>query len=97
MEDYKNNLNFCPFCGEWEIDIIQVAEGYAAERINKAKGDVARFNSVYEEYRKAPQVTRERLYLETMEELFNSQEGDKKPTLIDGELENFLPLKNLGQ
>ncbi len=76
---------------------VQVAEGYAAERINKAKGDVARFNSVYEEYRKAPQVTRERLYLETMEELFNSQEGDKKPTLIDGELENFLPLKNLGQ
>lgn len=28
MEDYKNSLNFCPFCGEWEIDIIQVEEGY---------------------------------------------------------------------
>ena len=60
-------------------------------------GDVARFNSVYEEYRKAPQVTRERLYLETMEELFNSQDAEKKPTLIDGELENFLPIRNLGQ
>ena len=76
---------------------IQVAEGYAAERINKAKGDVARFNSVYEEYRKAPKVTRERLYLETMEELFNSQDTENKPALIDGELENFLPMKNLGQ
>lgn len=30
MEDYENSLNFCPFCGEWEIAIIQVAEGYRA-------------------------------------------------------------------
>ncbi|MCR4733581.1 MAG: FtsH protease activity modulator HflK [Treponema sp.] len=72
---------------------LQVAEGYAAERVNRAKGDVARFNSVYEEYRKSPRVTRERLYLEAMEEIFESQE---KPVLIDGKLENLLPLKNLG-
>lgn len=76
---------------------IQVAEGYASERVNKAKGDVARFNSVYEEYRKAPAVTRERLYLETMEQVFNQQAKDKKPTLIDGSLENILPIKNLAQ
>ncbi len=73
---------------------IQIAEGYAAERVNKALGDVARFNSVYEEYRRAPAITRERLYLETMEEIFGS--GDEKQTLIDGELENILPVKNLG-
>ncbi len=76
---------------------IQVAEGYASERVNKAKGDVARFNSVYEEYRKAPAVTRERLYLETMEQVFNQQAKDKKPTLIDDSLENILPIKNLAQ
>lgn len=74
---------------------IQVADGYAAERVNKAKGDVARFNSVYEEYRKAPAVTRERLYLETMEEIFASG-AEKNPALIDSGLDNVLPFKNLG-
>lgn len=76
---------------------IQIAEGYASERVNKAKGDVARFNSVYEEYKKAPAVTRQRLYLETMEEVFNQQSKDKKPTLIDSDLDNMLPIKNLAQ
>lgn len=74
---------------------LQIAEGYAAERVNKAKGDVARFNSVYQEYVKAPRVTRERLYLEAMEEIFSAK-GDKKSTLVDGELDNVLPFKNLG-
>lgn len=71
---------------------IKVAEGYAVERVNKAKGDVARFVSVYEEYKKAPDITRERLYLETMEELFKSKNNQ---TLIDSELENILPVKTL--
>ena len=71
---------------------IQIAEGYAVERVNKAKGDVARFKAVYEEYKKAPQITKERLYLETMEEIFKSGEGT---TLIDDSLDNMLPIKNL--
>jgi len=71
---------------------IQVAEGYAAERVNMAKGDVARFNAVYEEYKRSPKVTKERIYLETMDEIFASE---TKPTLIDGELENLVPVKNL--
>ena len=71
---------------------IQIAEGYAAERINMAKGDVARFNAVYQEYKHSPKVTRERIYLETMNEIFGSE---IKPTLIDGELNNVLPIKNL--
>ncbi len=75
---------------------IQVADGYAAERVNMAKGDVARFNAVYEEYRKAPAITRERLYLEAMEQVFaSSTEDGKKPALIDSELDNMLPIKNL--
>ncbi len=71
---------------------IQVAEGYAAERVNMAKGDVARFNAVYEEYKRSPKVTRERIYLETMNEIFGSE---TKPELIDSELDNVLPVKNL--
>lgn len=50
-------------------ETIQKAEGYAAERVNKAKGEVARFNAIYKEYVKAPEVTRRRIYLETMSEV----------------------------
>ena len=73
---------------------IQIAEGYAVERVNKAKGDVARFKTVYEEYKKSPKITRERLYLETMEEVFSAKENE---SLIDSELQNVLPVKNLTQ
>lgn len=71
---------------------IQIAEGYAIERVNKAKGDVARFNAVYQEYLRAPQITRERLYLETMESIFKTKDNS---TLIDKNLENVLPIKTL--
>ena len=72
--------------------LVEVAQGYATERVNKASGDVARFNSVYDEYRKAPDVTRQRLYYEMMEEVFK---GEKGVELIDKRFTNFLPLKNL--
>jgi len=72
---------------------IQVAQGYATERVNKANGDVARFNSVYEEYRRAPEVTRQRLYYEMIEEVFKNE---KNMTIIDRNLQNFLPLMNMG-
>ena len=74
--------------------VIQVAQGYAAERVNRAAGDVARFNSVYDEYRLSPDVTRQRLYYEMIEEVFKDDEG---MTIIDRRLTNFLPLLNLGQ
>ena len=54
--------------GEVERTIAK-AEGYAVNRINTARGDVARFNALLTEYRKAPEVTRRRLYLETMREI----------------------------
>jgi membrane protease subunit HflK len=74
--------------------LIQEAQGYAAERVNKALGDVARFNAVYEEYRRAPEVTRQRLYYEMMEEVFKE---DNDTIIIDRNFNNFLPLRNLGQ
>ncbi|MDR0643126.1 MAG: FtsH protease activity modulator HflK [Treponema sp.] len=72
--------------------IIQEAQGYKTERINKANGDVARFNSVYEEYRRAPDVTRQRLYYEMIEEVFS---GEETTVILDRNFDNFLPLRNL--
>ncbi|MDR0718266.1 MAG: FtsH protease activity modulator HflK [Treponema sp.] len=72
--------------------LIQEAQGYAAERKNKAAGDVARFNAVYEEYRRDPEVTRQRLYYEMIEEVFKD---DNNTVIIDKDFENFLPLRNL--
>ena len=71
---------------------VQVAEGYAIERVNQAKGDVEKFNALYAEYKKSPEVTRDRMYLETMETVLASKENS---TLIDGELDNVLPVKTL--
>jgi membrane protease subunit HflK len=73
--------------------VIQIAQGYATERINRARGDVARFNSVYEEYRKSPDVTRQRLYYEMIEEVLGDAEG---MTIIDRNLDNFLPTMSIG-
>jgi len=72
--------------------IIQVAEGYAMQRVNRANGDVARFNSVYAEFSRAPEITRQRLYYEMIEEVFKNEQG---MTIIDRNLDNFLPLLNM--
>jgi modulator of FtsH protease HflK len=50
--------------------ITQAAEAYREQTVAEATGQAARFLKVYEEYKKAPDVTRQRLYLETMERLF---------------------------
>ncbi|MCT4587669.1 MAG: FtsH protease activity modulator HflK [Carboxylicivirga sp.] len=70
-------------------ETIQMAEGYATERVNNAKGDVARFNALYKEYIKAPEVTRRRIYLETMETVI-PRLGQKIVTDQNGN--NVLPL-----
>lgn len=75
--------------------MLQVAEGYAAERVNNATGDVERFNSVREVYTLSKDVTARRLYIETMEEIFG-KENASSITLVDKNLENFLPITNLG-
>src|SRR6195256_2993982 len=54
--------------------ILQVAEGYQQQAIAEAKGQSARFEKVYDEYRKAPDVTRQRIFLETMERILGSSE-----------------------
>jgi membrane protease subunit HflK len=54
--------------------ILQAAEGYSQQAVAEAKGQSARFLKVYEEYKKAPDVTRERIYLETMERVLGGSE-----------------------
>ena len=73
---------------------IKAAEGYALERINQAKGDAARFRALYEEYSKAKDVTKRRLYLETLRDLL-PRLGEK--FIIDSDQKNVLPLLNLGK
>jgi len=73
---------------------IKAAEGYALDRINRSKGDAARFLALYAEYSKAKDVTRRRLYLETLKDLF-PRLGNKY--IIDEEQKNVLPLLNLGK
>ena len=57
--------------------------------VNRAKGDASRFTQVYKEYKKAPQVTQTRIYLETMEEIF-AKISDF--TIIDKDAKGLLPI-----
>ncbi|MBW1691093.1 MAG: FtsH protease activity modulator HflK [Deltaproteobacteria bacterium] len=71
---------------------IKSAEGYALDRVNRAKGDASRFLALYAEYTKARDVTRRRLYLETIKDII-PRLGNKY--IIDEEQKNVLPLLNL--
>lgn len=74
--------------GEAEQAILQ-AEGYALDRVNRGLGDAARFTAVYNAYRTAPNVTRQRLYLETMQRIL-PQVGGK--VFLDKDLNGLVPL-----
>ena len=73
---------------------IKSAEGYSLDRVNRAKGDASRFESLYKEYSKAEDITRRRLYLEALRDVYPKL-GEKY--IVDSEQKNFLPLLNLGQ
>jgi modulator of FtsH protease HflK len=72
---------------------VRAAEGYALERVNNAQGDAHRFEAFHEEYRKAPGVTRKRIYLETMGTLI-PKAGRK--VILDEKARGVLPLLQLG-
>jgi modulator of FtsH protease HflK len=71
---------------------IRAAEGYAKQRINQAEGEVSAFNALLAEYVKAPEVTRRRLYLETMSEVLPRV---KNKVIVSDEVKGLLPLLNL--
>jgi membrane protease subunit HflK len=72
---------------------IEQAEGYALDRVNRAKGEASRFESVVREYRKAPEVTRRRIYVETMA-LVLPKAG--RIVVVDEEAGNVIPLLGIG-
>jgi modulator of FtsH protease HflK len=73
-------------------ETIQLAEAYALNRVNRATGEADRFNSIFGEYIKAPEVTRKRIYYETMERLL-PELGNK--IIVDEKGTNVLPLLNI--
>lgn len=81
--------------------LLEEAEAYRAQVVNVAQGEASRFLSVYEEYVKAPEVTRRRMYLETMEKVL----GGMNKVILDGVANGeggqgvvpFLPLNELNR
>ncbi|RLB88009.1 MAG: FtsH protease activity modulator HflK [Deltaproteobacteria bacterium] len=73
--------------------VIKDAEGYAIDRVNRAQGDAAKFTAVYKAYAKAKEVTKKRMYLESMLKIFPNL-GPKY--IIDSEQKNLLPFLNMG-
>ena len=71
---------------------IREADGYRLKRINEAEGDVARFNALLTEYLKAPEVTRRRIYVETLQAVLP---GLRSKVIVDDKARNILPLLNL--
>lgn len=80
--------------------LMEEAEAYRAQVVNEAEGDAARFLSVYAEYVKAPEVTRKRMYLETMERVLASMDkvmlDDVTGAEGQGGVVPILPLNELG-
>ena len=71
---------------------IREADGYRLKRINEAEGDASRFNALFEEYSKAPEVTRRRIYIETMQEVLPKINSK---IIVDEQSQGILPLLNL--
>jgi membrane protease subunit HflK len=68
---------------------LEQAEGFATDRVNRARGDAELFIKVHAAYQRAPEVTRRRMYLETMSEIYPRV---KKKVVLDEKLKGVLPL-----
>jgi membrane protease subunit HflK len=73
---------------------IREAEGYALDKINRAKGESARFLATLEEYKKAPDITKKRLYLETLAQVLPNA---KEKYIIDSQQKSILPLLDINK
>ena len=85
-------IDRCMGLGDKALQTIQQAEGYALDRVNRATGDAERFTALFNAYQTAPDVTRTRIYLETMGEVFPQV---REKILLDSTLEGVLPLLDL--
>ncbi len=71
---------------------VEEAKGYATDRINRAQGDALAFTALHEAYKRAPEVTHQRLYLETMAEVFPKV---KDKVIVDAKVQGILPMLSL--
>ncbi len=78
-----------PRAGGEAQQTIQQAEGYATDRVNRARGDAELFKSLLAAYRRAPEVTRRRIYLETMQAVYPNV---RQKIVLDEDLQGILPL-----
>ena len=93
-EAYSNDV--IPRARGQAARIVQEAEAYKASIIARAEGEASRFEQIYDEYRKAPQITRDRLYLESLEQVLNNS----TKLIIDQQNGNniiYLPLDQIIQ
>ncbi len=91
-EGQKNKI--LPAAEGKKEQVIREAEGYMTRRINEATGDVKAFLAIYEEYKKAEDVTRRRLYLETMAKVIPKCE---KLYIVDKDLQGLLPMLRINE
>ena len=89
-EEYYNKV--IPKARGAAKQIVEEAHGYAVQRTNNAKGETTRFNAIVAEYLKAKDVTRRRMYLETMQEILPTV---KRLYVMDNEQQRVLPFLNL--
>ncbi len=76
------------------LQTLEQAQGFATDRVNRARGDAELFTQVHAAYQRAPEVTRRRMYLETMGEIYPKV---KKKIVVDDKLRGVLPLLSLDQ
>ena len=77
-----------------EKEAIERAKAYAVERVNRSKGEADRFKALHAAYRRAPEVTRTRLYIEAMDEVLPKA---KRKVVVDAKTKGLLPLLHLGE
>ncbi|MCB0370817.1 MAG: hypothetical protein KDD45_15695, partial [Bdellovibrionales bacterium] len=74
--------------------LVSAAEGYSEALVNRALGDAEKFEAVLKEYQRAPSITKKRIYLETMEEIFSKMDDI---TIVDPSIKGILPVYSEGK
>ena len=89
-QGYENSV--IPEARGKAAQIVRMAEAYREEKVNKAEGDAKKFENILQEYNKAKDITRKRLYIETMEEILPNMEK----FIIDQKSGGILPVLPIG-
>jgi membrane protease subunit HflK len=76
------------------METIERAKAYSIDRVNRAEGEANRFKALHEAYRRAPEVTRTRLYIESMDRVLPKA---KRKVVVDSKTKGLLPLLHLNE